>query len=193
MDAESLQKYPILERLGFFPVERDTASGAKEFLRTSRELLKNSETILWLTPAGKFHDVRDPHFMNGLSHLVDSDFPGTALPMAIEYTFWNERSPSCSFGSDRRWLKQTCRFIEISEPWNSNKLCSRLRPNWPRWRSLVMHLRSQHCRRAGRELVVSMISGVALPPKFEARSFRIAMGTRRRFPQMRFRESSHDE
>jgi 1-acyl-sn-glycerol-3-phosphate acyltransferase len=94
MDAEALKSYPILERLGFFAVERDTASGAKDFLRTSRELLKNPQTILWLTPAGKFHDIRQPApFMNGLSHLVDSDFHGTALPMAIEYTFWNERSP----------------------------------------------------------------------------------------------------
>jgi 1-acyl-sn-glycerol-3-phosphate acyltransferase len=94
MDAEALRSYPILERLGFFAVERETASGAKGFLRTSRELLKNPLTILWLTPAGKFHDIRKPApFMNGLSHLVDSDFHGTALPMAIEYTFWNERSP----------------------------------------------------------------------------------------------------
>jgi len=102
MDAEALRRYPILERLGFFAVERDTTSGAKEFLRTGRELLKNPHTILWLTPAGKFHDIRQPaSFMNGLSHLVDSEFSGTALPMAIEYTFWNERSPELlvRFGS----------------------------------------------------------------------------------------------
>lgn len=102
MDAEALRSYPILERLGFFSVERESTSGAKEFLRISRELLKNPQTILWLTPAGKFHDVRQPaSFMNGLSHLVDSKFHGTALPMAIEYTFWNERSPELlvHFGS----------------------------------------------------------------------------------------------
>lgn len=102
MDAEALRNYPILERLGFFSVERDTASGAKDFLRTSRDLLKNSNTILWLTPAGKFHDIRQPaSFMSGLSHLVDTDFTGTAIPMAIEYTFWNERSPELlvQFGS----------------------------------------------------------------------------------------------
>ncbi len=94
MDTEALKSYPILERLGFFAVDRDTASGAKEFLRTSRKLMKNPQTILWLTPAGKFHDIRQPApFMNGLSHLVDSEFHGTTLPMAIEYTFWNERSP----------------------------------------------------------------------------------------------------
>ena len=102
MDLEALRRYPVLERLGFFPVERDTASGAKEFLRTSRDLLGNPQTILWLTPAGRFHDIRQSApFMNGLSHLVDSEFSGTALPMAIEYTFWNERSPELlvHFGS----------------------------------------------------------------------------------------------
>ena len=84
----------MLERHGFFAVERDTTRGAREFLRTSRRLLKHPQTILWLTPAGRFHDVRQPaSFMHGLSHLVNSEFPGTVLPTAIEYTFWNERSP----------------------------------------------------------------------------------------------------
>jgi 1-acyl-sn-glycerol-3-phosphate acyltransferase len=94
MDAEALKSYPILGRLGFFPIERDSASGVRGFLRTSRALLKNPQTILWLTPAGKFHDIRQPApFMNGLSYMVDSEFQGIALPMAIEYTFWYERFP----------------------------------------------------------------------------------------------------
>lgn len=102
MDANALRSYPILERLGFFAVERETTGGAKEFLRTSRELLRNPQAILWITPAGKFHDVRQPaSFMNGLSHLIDPSFIGTVLPMAIEYTFWNERFPELlvEFGS----------------------------------------------------------------------------------------------
>jgi 1-acyl-sn-glycerol-3-phosphate acyltransferase len=94
MDSQALRSYPILERLGFFSVQRDTAVGAKEFLKTSRQLLENQQTILWLTPTGKFHDVRQPvPFMKGLSHLINSEFRGAALPMAIEYTFWNERYP----------------------------------------------------------------------------------------------------
>lgn len=94
MDNLALQRYPILERLGFFGVQRDTASGAREFLKTSRQLFENPQTILWLTPAGKFHDVRiSVSFMKGISHLIDSQFDGTALPMAVEYTFWNERCP----------------------------------------------------------------------------------------------------
>jgi 1-acyl-sn-glycerol-3-phosphate acyltransferase len=102
IDAEALRRYPILERLGFFSVERDTASGAREFLRMSRLRLKNPQTILWLTPSGKFQDVRQPsEFMSGLGHLLNSEFSGAALPMAIEYTFWNERSPELlvRFGS----------------------------------------------------------------------------------------------
>ena len=94
MDAEALTRYPVLERLGFFPVVRDSVAGAKEFLRNSRELLKSAETILWLTPTGRFTDVRQAApFMQGLGHLVDQHTAVTLLPMAIEYTFWNERSP----------------------------------------------------------------------------------------------------
>jgi 1-acyl-sn-glycerol-3-phosphate acyltransferase len=93
MDGEALRKYPVLEKLGFFPVQRDTSSGTKEFMKTSRGLL-NAQTILWITPTGKFHDVRKPEaFLKGLSLLVNKDFQGVTLPMAIEYTFWNERSP----------------------------------------------------------------------------------------------------
>ena len=94
MDAHALRRYPILERLGFFPVERDTTRGAREFLRHSRQLLSASDAILWVTPSGKFHDVRQPaSFMAGLTHVVHQEFEGWALPMAVEYTFWNERSP----------------------------------------------------------------------------------------------------
>jgi 1-acyl-sn-glycerol-3-phosphate acyltransferase len=102
MDAEALRSYPVLERLGFFPVQRETYGGVRAFLHTSRELLKSPKTILWLTPTGQFHDARQPRpFLNGLSCLVDHDFPGSAVPVAIEYTFWNERSPELllQFGS----------------------------------------------------------------------------------------------
>lgn len=102
MDADALRSYPVLERLGFFPVQRETSGGVKDFLRTSRELLNSPNTILWLTPTGKFHDARQPApFLSGLSYLVDNKFHGTAVPMAIEYTFWNERAPELllRFGS----------------------------------------------------------------------------------------------
>ena len=94
MDADALRRYPVLEKLGFFPVARDSAAGAREFLRESRRVLADGTTALWITPAGRFHDVREhAAFQPGLSHLVDPEFGGSVLPTAFEYVFWNERRP----------------------------------------------------------------------------------------------------
>jgi hypothetical protein len=79
MDAVALAKYPILRRLGIFPVEMATARGAAQFLRTSQAIL-DSGGILWITP-------------QGLGALA-ARHPGLRfVPLAIEYTFWDERLP----------------------------------------------------------------------------------------------------
>ncbi len=94
MDAAALARYPVLERLGFFGVERESAAGAREFLRQSRRVLADGDVALWITPAGRFHDVRESvPFQAGLSHLLGREFNGSVLPVALEYVFWNERRP----------------------------------------------------------------------------------------------------
>jgi len=102
MDADALKRYPVLERLGFFGVSRESISGAREFLRHARSVLQDSRAALWMTPAGQFHDVRQSlPFQPGLAHLVDRSFGGAVLPLALEYPFWNERRPEllAAFGS----------------------------------------------------------------------------------------------
>jgi 1-acyl-sn-glycerol-3-phosphate acyltransferase len=93
MDAAALQRYPILRRLGIFPVEMATARGAAQFLRTSEAILTHGG-VVWITPQGRFADVREPlTFKPGLGALA-LRVPGvTLLPLAIEYTFWDERLP----------------------------------------------------------------------------------------------------
>ena len=94
MDAAALKNYPILERVGFFPIERETTTGLKNFLRDCRSILSKSDTVLWLTPTGRFADVRESaSFMGGLSHLVETTTQVTLLSVAVEYPFWNERFP----------------------------------------------------------------------------------------------------
>lgn len=94
MDADALRRYPVLERMGFFPVARDSVAGTRDFLRTSRALLRSPSTLLWLTPAGRFSDVREPApFLSGLAHLIDREYAGGLFAMAVEYPFWNERHP----------------------------------------------------------------------------------------------------
>ena len=94
VDAKALEQYPILNRLGFFPLDRDTAAGTKDFLREAKTRLADKNSTLWITPAGRFSDVRESTpFMPGLGHLLHGGFSGIAIPMAVEYTFWNERFP----------------------------------------------------------------------------------------------------
>jgi len=95
IDAVAIEKYAFFKKLGFFGVERGTARGARDFLRTAREVLQHPDTLLLLTPQGRFADVREAElkFEAGLGHLV-RQYPGTAfLPLAIEYTFWEEKHP----------------------------------------------------------------------------------------------------
>jgi 1-acyl-sn-glycerol-3-phosphate acyltransferase len=94
MDASALLRYPILRRVGIFPVEMATARGAAQFLRTGSAILQ-AGGVLWITPQGRFADARSESmdFKPGLAALALRVPDVTLLPMAIEYTFWDERLP----------------------------------------------------------------------------------------------------
>lgn len=98
MDAEALEKYGLLKRIGIFPVEMKTARGAVQFLRTGEAILK-ADGVLWVTPQGRFCDARERplEFKPGMAALAarvaESCGECTLLPLAIEYPFWDERLP----------------------------------------------------------------------------------------------------
>jgi len=94
MDADALARYPILRRLGIFPVEMTTARGAAQFLRTGCAILREGG-VLWVTPQGRFADPRawPLAFKPGLAALALRVPEATIVPLAIEYTFWDERLP----------------------------------------------------------------------------------------------------
>jgi 1-acyl-sn-glycerol-3-phosphate acyltransferase len=94
MDADALKRYPILRKLGIFPVEMKTARGAAQFLRTSQAILEGGG-VVWITPQGRFADPREPElsFKPGLGALAMRVPATKLLPLAIEYTFWDERMP----------------------------------------------------------------------------------------------------
>ncbi len=100
MDAEALERYGILKRIGIFPVEMKSARGAVQFLRTGEEIVRG-DGVLWVTPQGRFVDtrVRPLAFKPGLAALASRVAAGlghcTVVPMAIEYPFWDERLPEC--------------------------------------------------------------------------------------------------
>jgi 1-acyl-sn-glycerol-3-phosphate acyltransferase len=95
MDAAALKHYAIFRKLGLFPVETGTPRGAAQFLRAAREILSTPNAVLWVTPEGRFTDVRTrpPVFRPGLAALVARTGACTVVPLALEYTFWDERLP----------------------------------------------------------------------------------------------------
>ena len=98
MDARALEQYPILRRLGIFPVEMASTRGAAQFLRTAEAILRDGG-ILWLTPQGRFADVRELPlaFKPGLAALALRLPEVPLIPLAIEYPFWDERLPEALF------------------------------------------------------------------------------------------------
>lgn len=94
IEAAALARYRFLEKLGFFAVETGTRRGAAQFLKTSDAILAKEETALFLTPQGEFTDVRAPLvFAPGIEHLAARAPGAVFLPLAIEYSFWEERKP----------------------------------------------------------------------------------------------------
>jgi 1-acyl-sn-glycerol-3-phosphate acyltransferase len=93
--AEMLEKYRVFAHLGYFGVELNSTRGAAAFLRKANAILQEPGASLWLTPEGRFADPRDRGvpLMPGLAHLANGLTHGTVLPLALEYTFWEERLP----------------------------------------------------------------------------------------------------
>ena len=94
IDARALESYPILRKLGIFPVEMASPRGAAHFLRTAEAVLLEGG-VLWLTPQGRFADPREfpLAFKPGLAALALRMPEVPLIPLAVEYTHWDERLP----------------------------------------------------------------------------------------------------
>ncbi len=95
MDAEALSRYRIFQRLGFFGVAPGTRQGAAAFLRVSQAILQQPQSVLWVTPEGRFTDPRQRpvQLQPGLGALARRLDGVPFVPLAIEYVFWEERFP----------------------------------------------------------------------------------------------------
>lgn len=95
IEAKALGRYRFMERVGLFGVDPETQSGGVRFLRVSRAILARANTALWITPEGRFADPRQRpvRFRPGLAHLARWLRSGALLPLALEYPFWEERTP----------------------------------------------------------------------------------------------------
>ncbi len=95
IDEASLQRYGFFKQLGFYGIEQKSARGAMTFLRTTCRLLGSARNMVWLTPQGRFIDVRQRplRLQHGIGSLAKRMKNVAFVPLAIEYTFWTEPRP----------------------------------------------------------------------------------------------------
>lgn len=95
IDAGMLERYQFFRKLGFFPVERQTRRGARQFLQTASAILQSPKHLLALTPQSRFADARErpPRFESGIGHLAVRAKHALFVPVAVEYVYWEERLP----------------------------------------------------------------------------------------------------
>jgi 1-acyl-sn-glycerol-3-phosphate acyltransferase len=103
IDSEALKKYQVFKKLGYYGIDLKSSAGAMNFLKISSQILAMSDSSLWITPEGKFTDPRDPNppFLPGIAHLASKFENIHCLPLAIEYSFHQEKLASifCRFGT----------------------------------------------------------------------------------------------
>jgi 1-acyl-sn-glycerol-3-phosphate acyltransferase len=95
MEAEALEHYGFFRKLGAFPVDNTSPRAGAQFVRQAKEVLMRRDAILWMTPEGHFTDVRERPvtWKSGVAALTRQLDRCTVVPLAIEYTFWDERLP----------------------------------------------------------------------------------------------------
>ena len=95
IDAAMLERYPFFKKLGFFPVQSSDRHAAEEFLSRSTAILESEKNVLFITPQGRFADVRERpvHFAKGIGHIAARAGKVAFVPLAIEYVFWDGRLP----------------------------------------------------------------------------------------------------
>lgn len=102
MEAKALEQYGFMRRIGLFGIEPGTPRGAATFLKVCTGLLEDPRTMLWITAEGSFTDarVRPVALRPGIAHLARRVEGASVVPLALEYPFWDERTPEalCRFG-----------------------------------------------------------------------------------------------
>lgn len=95
IDDEALKQYRVFSKLGFVGVDTKSLRGAAAFLRTAAHILSCPNRMVWVTAQGRFSDVRERplNLRSGVGHLAARLDRAWILPVALEYTFWTERTP----------------------------------------------------------------------------------------------------
>ncbi len=95
MDAAQLERFGLFRRLGVFGMDPDDpASLARMNEEVGRYFRESTLPTFWITPQGRFADVRVPIVVRpGVSKLAASNAGVRVLAIGVEYCFWTDPKP----------------------------------------------------------------------------------------------------
>jgi 1-acyl-sn-glycerol-3-phosphate acyltransferase len=95
VDADMIERYRFIGRIGGFAVEQGRPEGARHFIEACRMLFADARNALLMTAQGRFADCRERplRLESGIAHIADLAPDATYLPLAIEYVHWLEKQP----------------------------------------------------------------------------------------------------
>lgn len=99
MDRAMVEQFAFMRKLGLFGVDLDQTNAFKSMVQYAANLAATSTNpSFWITPQGKFADVRAPLEMRPgaaaiASRLDSQSRPPKVLCLAIELLFWEDRKP----------------------------------------------------------------------------------------------------
>lgn len=107
IDAAELRRFGFMRRLGLFGVDPDDPASLDAMLRRAKEVFgETPRTTFWITPQGRFSDVRSPiELRPGAAALASQcDAGGARMRVAclsIEAGFWVDQRPEIFLFIDR--------------------------------------------------------------------------------------------
>ncbi|MBM4051745.1 MAG: acyltransferase [Planctomycetes bacterium] len=95
IDEAMLRKFRFFARCGLFGVEPDSPASLSRLADYSaREFAREPRSTLWITPQGRFADVRSPIVLRPGVGVVAHRARGPKVAvLAVEYGFWTEQRP----------------------------------------------------------------------------------------------------
>jgi hypothetical protein len=125
IEQKAIEGYRFFTKIGLYGVSHDNPGSVRKFLRTSLAIIERPNTVIWITAQGKFADARERPvtFEPGMGVVLrKAKTSVTALPVAVEYTYGEEKYPEIfvTFGqpvenSDGDWTNACERAMESAQ------------------------------------------------------------------------------
>lgn len=95
MDAEQLERFGLFRRLGVFGIDPDDPASLEKMREEMAAYFARADRpTLWITPQGRFADVREPIVVRpGVSRLAASTPGARVVAVSVEYCFWTDPKP----------------------------------------------------------------------------------------------------